>query len=86
MPKTATKPKAKERQAVPPDSGVLPPATMLGRARPITKAELCEWMQASPKYIEAEVSRGNLRVLRMSNKMIRFAWADIERWLQSKAV
>jgi hypothetical protein len=86
MPKTATKFKAKERQPTTPDSGVLPPATMLGKARPITKAELCEWMQASPKYIEAEVSRGNLRVLRMSNKMIRFAWSDIEAWLASKAV
>jgi hypothetical protein len=57
---------------------------MFGKARPITKAELCQWMQASPNYIESEVSKGNLRVRRMSNKMIRFAWADIEAWLASK--
>lgn len=33
-----------------------------------------------------KLNKGNLRVLRMSNKMIRFAWPDIEAWLASKAV
>jgi hypothetical protein len=86
MPKTATNPKRRETLDATSSNAFMPPNTLHGLARPFSKAELCEWLNCSPKYIESEVNKGNLRVLRMSNKMIRFAAADIEAWLASKAV
>jgi hypothetical protein len=56
------------------------------RPRPLTKRELCIWLDCTPKYIEAEVSKGNLKMRRLSARMVRFTWPDIEAWLESKTL
>jgi hypothetical protein len=83
MPKVSLNPKPPKRAD--PDALILSPLVH-GRASPLSKSELCEWLHCSPKYIEAEVAKGNLRPHKFSNRMIRFTWDAIDRWLASKAV
>jgi hypothetical protein len=56
------------------------------RPRPITKKELCAWLECTPKFVEDEVRKGHLRMRRLSARMVRFTWPDIEAWLESKAL
>ena len=60
------------------------PVTSLG-ARPVTKKELSQWANCSPRFIEIEVAHGRLRAVRLGNRFVRFLPRDIERWLDSKA-
>jgi excisionase family DNA binding protein len=53
--------------------------------KPFTKRELAELMRVSPRYIEGEVSRGALRMRRLSPRAVRFMPSDVEAWLNSKA-
>ena len=60
------------------------PLTALG-GPPWTKKELCQWANCTPRFIEVEVQRGNLRAVRLGNKFVRFLPSDIESWLNSRA-
>jgi hypothetical protein len=53
--------------------------------RPLTKRELADWLTVSPRYIEGEVSRGALRMRRLSPRAVRFLPADVQEWLDGKA-
>jgi len=83
MPKVISK--LKSAKHTDPDALVLSPP-MHGRASPLSKSDLCQWLHCSPKYIEAEVAKGNLRPHKFSHRMVRFTWDEIDRWLASKAV
>ena len=83
MPKVLPNPKSPKRDDS--DALVLSPP-IHGRASPLSKSELCEWLHCSAKYIEAEVAKGNLRPHKLSHRMVRFTWDEIDRWLASKAV
>jgi excisionase family DNA binding protein len=54
-------------------------------SKPLTKRELAEWLGVSPRYLEAEVSRGALRMRRLSARPVRFLQGDVEAWLNAKA-
>ncbi len=54
-------------------------------SKPLTKRELAEWLGVSPRYLEAEVSRGALRMRRLSARAVRFLPGDVEAWLNAKA-
>jgi hypothetical protein len=68
----------------PPDFA--PTNAPLAPAKPLSKKELGQWLHCSPKFLEGEVNAGRLRALKLSNRMIRFNWSDIQAWLQSKSV
>jgi excisionase family DNA binding protein len=65
---------------------IAPPAALQGYAKPLSKAELCDYLGCSPKYIEAQVAAGHLRATKLSSKMVRYWWQDVEDWLTSKRV
>jgi excisionase family DNA binding protein len=80
------KPKsAKRSERTDPDALVLSPP-IHGRASPLSKSQLCEWLHCSPKFVEAEVARGRLRPHKLSHRLVRFSWDEIDRWLASKAL
>jgi hypothetical protein len=83
MPKSLLKPKSPKHTD--PDTLILSPPVH-GRASPLSKSELCEWLHCSPKFVEAEVAKGRLRPHKLSHRMVRFTWDEIDRWLASKAV
>jgi hypothetical protein len=49
--------------------------------RPRTKAELCDWLGCTPRFLEREISHGHLRVRKLSSRLIRILPADIQAWL-----
>jgi hypothetical protein len=59
---------------------------IVGSDRPLSRDELCRWLHCSPKFVEAEVAKGRLRPHKLSHRMVRFTWDEIDRWLASKAV
>jgi hypothetical protein len=89
MPKSALKPKFPQSrnrsERTDPDALVLSPP-IHGRASPLSKSQLCEWLHCSPKFVEAEVARGRLRPHKLSHRLVRFSWNEIDRWLASKAL
>ena len=84
MPKIILEQKSAKRAD--PDALVLSPPPAHGRATPLTKSQLCEWLGCSPKYIESQVAQGLLKPHRLSNRMVRFTWAEIDRWMSTKVV
>jgi hypothetical protein len=54
-------------------------------SRPRTKAEVCEWLNFTPRFLESEISHGRLRVRRLSARLIRIMPADIISWLDKAA-
>ena len=50
----------------------------------MTKAELCEFVDVSPRFIELEVQSGALRAVRIGGKTVRFLPEDISRWLNAR--
>jgi predicted DNA-binding transcriptional regulator AlpA len=74
------------KRRVDPDALVLSPPPPHGRATPLTKSQLCEWLGCSPKYIESQVAQGLLRPHRLSNRMVRFTWSEIDKWMSTKIV
>jgi len=90
IPEPRGKPEAKRsraRQNAQTGYTYIPPTEQQhGHARPLSKSELCEYLNCSPKYIEQEVSRGHLQATKLSHRMVRYTWPAIERWLASKAV
>ncbi|SRR5260221_10601178 len=45
-------------------------------------SQLCEWLGVGRRFVEMEIARGNLRVRRLSKRLIRIMPADIEAWLE----
>jgi hypothetical protein len=59
---------------------------LLPPERPLSKEELCEWLHCHPKYIEAQVAQGLLRPHKLSKRMVRFAWSEVDQWMSTKVV
>jgi excisionase family DNA binding protein len=53
--------------------------------RPMTVAQLCEWLSVSRRFIEGEVNKGHLRVRKISPRCVRILPSDVARWLQRVA-
>lgn len=54
-------------------------------AKPMTVAGLAAWLDVSRRFIEGEVSRGHLRVRKISPRCVRIMPSDIARWLEQAA-
>jgi len=54
-------------------------------ARPLTIAELCEWLGVSRRYVEGQVAKGRLRVRKISSRLVRVMPSDVVRWLDQSA-
>lgn len=53
--------------------------------RPLTIAELGEWLGVSRRYIEGQVARGKLRVRKISSRLVRVMPSDVAQWLDNAA-
>jgi excisionase family DNA binding protein len=51
--------------------------------KPLTKQELATWLGVTPRFIETQVAKGNLRRVKLSGHCVRFRPADIEAWLEA---
>jgi excisionase family DNA binding protein len=54
-------------------------------SRPLTIAELCEWLGVSRRYVEGQVATGKLRVRKISSRLVRVMPSDAARWLDRAA-
>jgi hypothetical protein len=54
--------------------------------RPATKAEVAENVPCTPRFVELEVNRGNLRAVRVGERGIRFLPSDVVKWLNSRPI
>jgi hypothetical protein len=52
--------------------------------RPCTKQELAQEIRSTPRFIEHEVARGNLRSVRLGLRNVRFLPSDVLRWLNAR--
>ena len=52
--------------------------------RPVTKRELAEEIRSTERFIEHEVSRGNLRAVRLGLRNVRFLPSDVVAWLNAR--
>jgi hypothetical protein len=53
--------------------------------RPRSIPELAAYLDVTPRFISAEISRGNLRSIQLSNNLVRLEPRDIRAWLDGKA-
>lgn len=52
----------------------------------ITKQELSKRLELTPRTIENLVSRGKLPAIRITSRIIRFKWSDVEAALDTHRV
>jgi excisionase family DNA binding protein len=51
-------------------------------SRPYSIEQLCEWASVSRRFVEMEIERGNLRVRRLSTRLIRIMPKDVAAWME----
>jgi hypothetical protein len=71
---------------IPKDTVSLEPQIGLRQQRPFTKAELCSFLSCTSRFVEEEVARGNLKMRRLSARLVRFMPEDVLAWLEGKKV
>jgi hypothetical protein len=54
--------------------------------RPCTKKELAQEVRATERFIEHEVTRGNLRAVRLGLRSVSFLPSDVVRWLNARPI
>jgi len=52
----------------------------------MNKAEVCEKLQISKKFLNTLIKRGELRAIIISERVTRFDEGHINEWLKSKSV
>jgi hypothetical protein len=50
--------------------------------RPLSIEQLGEWAGVSRRFLEMEIERGNLKVRRLSKRLIRITPQDVADWLE----
>jgi hypothetical protein len=50
--------------------------------RPFSIEQLCEWAGVSRRFLEMEIDRGNLRVRKLSKRLIRVMPKDVVDWME----
>jgi excisionase family DNA binding protein len=51
-------------------------------SRPFSIEQLCEWAGVSRRFVEMEIERGNLKVRRLSKRLIRILPKDVADWIE----
>jgi excisionase family DNA binding protein len=51
-------------------------------SRPLSIEQLCEWAGVSRRFLEMEIERGNLKVRRLSRRLIRVMPKDVADWME----
>jgi hypothetical protein len=54
--------------------------------RPCTKEELAKEVRTTTRFLEHEVSRGNLRAVRLGVRSVRFLPSDVVAWLNARPI
>jgi excisionase family DNA binding protein len=50
--------------------------------RPLSIEQVCEWAGVSRRFLELEIERGNLKVRRLSKRLIRIMPKDLAAWME----
>jgi excisionase family DNA binding protein len=53
--------------------------------RPMSVAELADWLGVSRRFLETQIEKGSLRVRRISPRCIRILPVDVAHWLEQTA-
>jgi excisionase family DNA binding protein len=53
-------------------------------SKPRSITELAEYLGISKRFVQYEVARGNLKVLRLSANVVRLLPADIKAWMDER--
>ena len=86
MERTTTKTGFLRRSKLTPEQLLSEAALCMSSGRPLSKKHLSTWLDVSERYLEKEVERGRLRVIKTSDRFVRFRPADIEKWLERSVV
>ena len=57
----------------------------MATGRPLTKDELGAYCRCTARFLENEITRGRLRAIRVSPRLVRFRPRDVEAWMEASA-
>jgi hypothetical protein len=50
--------------------------------KPLSIEQVCKWAGVSRRFLELEIERGNLKVRRLSKRLIRILPKDLAAWME----